>query len=143
MEKLPAAAYLCDAQGRIAGYNASAVKLWGRTPKLNDAQELYCGSWKLFTAEGRRCPHDQCWGALAVKTGQDYHGREVVIERPDGTRATVLAHASAIREADQQISGMLNVLVDITERKRAEDELRESEDLSRTSGRPSRSASSV
>ena len=36
LDKLPAAAYLCDAEGYITYYNQRAVELWGRAPKLND-----------------------------------------------------------------------------------------------------------
>lgn len=41
VEKLPAAAYTCDAQGLITYYNQRAVELWGREPKLNDPVDRY------------------------------------------------------------------------------------------------------
>ena len=41
VEKLPAAAYTCDAQGLITYFNARAVELWGREPKLNDPADRY------------------------------------------------------------------------------------------------------
>ena len=80
LEKLPAAACVCNAQGQITGFNTHAVELWGRTPKLNDAEELYCGSWKILRTDGSPVPLDQCYAALALRNGQDYHGREAVIE---------------------------------------------------------------
>ena len=36
LEKLPAGAYTCDADGLITYYNQHAVRLWGRAPKLAD-----------------------------------------------------------------------------------------------------------
>jgi PAS domain-containing protein len=41
LEKLPAAAYTCDAEGLITYYNPRAVELWGRAPLLNDPRDRY------------------------------------------------------------------------------------------------------
>ena len=41
LDKLPAAAYTCDAQGLITYFNERAVELWGREPKLNDPMDRY------------------------------------------------------------------------------------------------------
>src|SRR5205814_1380699 len=46
-------------------------------------------------------------------------GQEILIERPDGRRASVLAHAHPIRDSKGEVTGSVNVLVDITERKQA------------------------
>ena len=40
-EKLPAAAYTCDAEGLITYFNPRAIELWGREPKLNDPIDRY------------------------------------------------------------------------------------------------------
>jgi PAS domain-containing protein len=41
IEKLPAAAYTCDAEGLITYFNQRAVDFWGRKPKLNDPVDRY------------------------------------------------------------------------------------------------------
>jgi len=41
IEKLPAAAYTCDADGLVTYFNRRAVELWGREPKLNDPLDRY------------------------------------------------------------------------------------------------------
>ncbi len=41
VEKLPAAAYTCDAEGLITYFNQRASELWGRDPKLNDPADRY------------------------------------------------------------------------------------------------------
>ncbi len=56
----------------------------------------------------------------ALKTGEAYNGREIVVERPPGDRITVLAHANPIQDASGRIIGSVNVLVNITAQKRAE-----------------------
>src|SRR3954453_6720050 len=65
--------------------------------------------------------------ALALRDEADYHGHEIVVERPDGSRRTALAHANAIRDERGRLLGAVNVLVDITERKRGEEAIREAD----------------
>jgi PAS domain S-box-containing protein len=113
LEKLPSAAYLCDANGLITYYNPRAVELWGREPALNDPRDRYCGSFRLLFPDGRPIAHDQCWMAVALREQRDVIGEEIVIERADGQRVTALAYASPIRDGTGALSGALNVLVDI------------------------------
>ena len=127
IEKLPVAAYTCDPDGLITYFNPAALRLWGRAPKLNNEVDRFCGSFRLFLPDGTPIPHDRCWMALALETGRDFNGCEIMIERPDGRRLTVLAHAIPIRTSVGKVVGALNVLVDITARKEAEDERRKLE----------------
>jgi len=120
LDTLPAGAYTCDADGLITYFNEHALELWGRAPKLNDPIDRFCGSFRLLAADGTAIPHDQCWMARALKTRREYDG-EIVIERPDGERRTVLAHVNPIRDGSGEVLGAVNVLVDITDRKHAED----------------------
>jgi diguanylate cyclase (GGDEF)-like protein/PAS domain S-box-containing protein len=123
LEKLPAGAYTCDPEGLITYFNQHAVQLWGRAPKLNDAVDRFCGSFRLFSPEGSPIAHDRCWMARSLEADEGYNGREIVVERPDGGRLTALAHANPIHDGSGKLIGAVNVLVDITERKRAEEEL--------------------
>ena len=98
LDDLPAGAYICDRDGLITYFNQHALELWGRAPRLNDPSDRFCGSFRLFAADGSAIPHDQCWMALALKTDREYNGHEIVIERPDGQRRTALAHANPIHD---------------------------------------------
>ncbi|HEY0338219.1 MAG TPA: histidine kinase dimerization/phospho-acceptor domain-containing protein, partial [Burkholderiales bacterium] len=124
LEKLPAGAYTCDTTGAITYYNSRAVELWGRSPRLNDVEDRYCGSFKLYSIDGAPIPHSECWMALALRDEREYNGCEIMIERPNGERVTALAHANPIRDAEGRVLGAVNVLVDITDRKAAEETLR-------------------
>jgi signal transduction histidine kinase len=124
LDKLPAAAYTCDAEGLITYYNRRAVDLWGRAPALNSEVDRYCGSFKLFGGDGSPVTHDCCWMALALRDGKEYNGHEIVVERPDGSRLTALAHANPFQDEFGRVFGAVNVLVDISERKRVEEALR-------------------
>ncbi len=128
LSKIPAGAYVCDINGLITYYNERAVELWGRTPKLNDPHDKYCGSLKLFLPDGTRVPHEQCWMALALKNRQEYTGHEGIIERPDGTRVHALAHVSPLFDQAGNLVGAINILIDISERKKMELRLKENEE---------------
>src|SRR5882672_4367676 len=127
LEKLPTGVYACDAEGLITYFNQRAVEVWGRTPKLNDAEERFCGSFRLYSTDGTPMRRDQCVMAMAIENDEEYNGREVVIERPDGSRLTVLSHARPIYDENGKLIGAVNVLVDITESKQSERALIESE----------------
>jgi PAS domain S-box-containing protein len=58
--------------------------------------------------------------ALALRNGYAYNGEEIVIERSDRQRVTVLAHVNPLRDDDGDLTGAVNILVDISDRKRAE-----------------------
>lgn len=127
LELIPAPAYTCDADGLITDFNQLAVEAWGREPALNDPIERYCGSFKLFTGDGSPLSHDECWMALALQEKQGFNEQEIVVERPDGSRRTVLAYANPIYDKSARLIGAVNIFVDITDRNRVEDALRDSE----------------
>jgi PAS domain S-box-containing protein len=127
IEKLPAAAYTCDTGGLITFYNEQAVALWGRAPRLNHRDDRYCGSFKLLTRDGTPMPHERCCMARALQEGRDFDGEEIQIERPDGSRVFALAHASPLRDDAGNLIGCVNILIDISDRKHAEEQLRSSE----------------
>jgi two-component system CheB/CheR fusion protein len=120
LAKLPAAAYTCDADGLITYFNERAVQLWGREPKLEDPVDRFCGSFRLFSPDGSPIPHDECWMALALRDGKAYNEQEIVIERPAGDRCIVLAYANPFLDERGKLVGAVNVLVDVTDRRRAE-----------------------
>src|SRR3569833_1512372 len=125
MEAFPAAAYTCDTDDYITYFNRRSIALWGRAPKLHHADDRYCGSFRLYSPAGPPVPHDQCWMALALRAGKEYNGHEIMIERPDGSRWTALAHANPIYDETGEKAGAVNELVDITDSKEAENQLRE------------------
>src|SRR5262245_53482283 len=127
LEHLPAGAYTCDREGLITYCNHQAVQLWGRAPKLHDPTDRFCGSFKLFSPEGIPIAHDQCWMALALQMNKAFNGHEIVIERPDGQRITVLAHANPLHDESGNLLGAVNVLVDISDRQRAAEVVQTSE----------------
>jgi PAS domain S-box-containing protein len=122
LEALPAAVYATDAAGRITYYNEAAIELWGHRPELGKSE--WCGSWKLFWPDGSPLPHDQCPMAMALKEKRPIRGVEAIAERPDGTRVPFVPYPTPMLDASGTLIGAVNMLVDITDRKRAEEAIR-------------------
>jgi PAS domain S-box-containing protein len=119
IEALGVAVYTTDAAGRITFFNEAAVRLWGRRPALG---EEWCGSWKLFWADGTPLPHDQCPMAIALKEDRSVRGMEAIAERPDGSRVSFIPYPTPLHDDAGRLVGAVNMLVDISERKRAEEQ---------------------
>src|SRR5688572_27532067 len=125
LELIPAGAYTCDAMGRITWFNAHAVALWGRAPALNDESDRFCGSWKLLSPHLLPIKHEACWLALALRDRREYLGQEIIFVRPDHSEVTVLAYATPLLDEDGALIGAVNILVNISDRKRVEQLLAE------------------
>jgi PAS domain S-box-containing protein len=117
----PVAVYSCDASGTIQEFNQRAVELWGREPKLSNASERFCGSFKLYDSKGNLVPHAQC-PMGEVLSGKLAAARdvEVVIERPDGSRIICVVNVVPLKNKQGEITGAINCFYDITARKEDE-----------------------
>lgn len=117
LEALPAAIYTTDAKGRINFFNRAAVEMAGRTPQPGDE---WCVTWKLYWPDGSPLPHNECPMAVALRENRPVRGAEAVAERPDGRRVPFIPFPTPLRDADGNLVGAINMLVDISERKNAE-----------------------
>ncbi|MBR0749034.1 PAS domain S-box protein [Bradyrhizobium japonicum] len=120
-EELPFAVYLCDRDGLVLRYNRRAAELWGRSPKIRDPNERFCGSYRMFRPDGSLLPHHECPMADVLRTGVSVREQEVHIERPDGFRGIALLDIEVIKDNDGNIIGAVNCFQDITERKSGEE----------------------
>jgi PAS domain S-box-containing protein len=127
-ELVPVAVYVCDRAGVIQSFNRRAAELWGREPAFGDTDERFCGSYKLFRPDGSFMPHEQCPMAEVVSGKlSEVRDAEVLIERPDGSRITVVVNIRPQKNQQGEVAGAINCFYDITERKRTEEALRESD----------------
>src|SRR5258706_6049037 len=131
IQNLPAAVYTVDSCGRIVLFNKAAIELWGREPEIG--KELWCGSSEIYHADGTPVSKDRSPIAISVREGRSVRGAEVILKRMDWEFRNIVPHSSPIIDAKGKITGGINVMLDITKRKRAEEELKNAfEKLSRS-----------
>ncbi|MEO6452649.1 MAG: PAS domain S-box protein [Ginsengibacter sp.] len=118
---MPVAVFSTDQDGVITFYNEKAAELWGRSPRLGDPDEIrFCGSLKLFQPDGTPMTHEECPMGKALKYKKSFRNEEIMIERPDGKRVIALVNIDPLFGNDGQLTGAINVLQDITERKKTQ-----------------------
>jgi PAS domain S-box-containing protein len=127
LEKLPLAIYACDAAGRLLWHNARATELWGRTPRLGDDTERFCGSYKLSFG-GRPISRDETPMAAALRTGVAVRGVEGLVERPDGSQIWCMVHVEPVEDDDGAVIGAINCFHETTALHRAEERLHEQDE---------------
>src|SRR5262249_19299431 len=126
-DSLPIGVCCCDRDGIIWSYNRRAAELWGRSPQIGEIGERFNGAYRLFFPDGRPLSHDEAPMAGVLRSGESARDRELVIERPDGSRITVLSNIDPLFDEDGTLVGAVNCFQDITELTRAEERLREDE----------------
>ena len=126
IRSLPVAIYTCDKDGYITLFNEAAAELWGRKPEIG--KDLWCGSWKITKPDGSPLPLDSCPMAVSLKEGRPVYGEEILIKKPDGQVRNVLPHPQPLFNASGEITGAVNMLLDITEVKKTQKALLKNEE---------------
>jgi PAS domain S-box-containing protein len=127
IEKLPLAIYACDADGRLLWFNTHAARLWGRTPRIGDPTERFCGSHKLYF-DGRPVSRDETPMAAVLRSGVAVHGVEGLVERPDGSSVWCMVHIEPVEDEDGHLIGAINCFHETTALHRAEELLHEQDE---------------
>jgi PAS domain S-box-containing protein len=133
IEILPAAVYVCDAEAVIVAFNTRATELWGRTPELGQTHERFCGSHKLFRTDGTFLPHHETPMECVLRTGEAASDQEAVIQRPDGSRVSVLVNIAPLFDDGGKQIGAISCFQDLSAQKDAEKECERLHDALRQS----------
>jgi PAS domain S-box-containing protein len=122
---LPAAIYTTDRVGCITYCNQAAIELWGRRPELG--RDKWSDLWRLHYPDGTSVPLDERPTQIVLNEGRAVRGREALLERPDGTLVPIMPCPAPLVDERGSVIGVVNMQMDITERKKAEAVLKESE----------------
>jgi PAS domain S-box-containing protein len=121
LDALGVAMYTVDAAGEITYFNEAAAQFWGRRPVLG---ELWCGSLQLLFPDERPMRPDECPMAIALRERRPVRGGEAIAVRPDGSKVRFLAYPTPLFDDDGTLVGAVNMLVDVSERHRLQEEAR-------------------
>ena len=115
----------------LPGASPSSTKRRWSSGSTAGAGEEWCGSWRLFWPDGRPMRHDECPMAIALRENRAVRGWWAIAERPDGGRVAFQPFPTPLRDDAGNLVGAVNVLVDVTEQRRAQDALRATADGAR------------
>ena len=116
---------IINADCTIVMTNAAQARMFGKKPEDLVGQKCY----QAFEKRDSVCPH--CPGSTAMATGLP-HGVDTGGVRDDGSRLDVRIKAFPLRDATGEIGSFIEVVEDVTERRRAERALADSEAKFRT-----------
>ena len=131
LQAVGVAVYTTDSEGRLTFFNEAASTLWGYEPSLGET--VWCGSYRLFWPDGQPMAHAECPMATALFERRPIRGQEAILERPDGRRVWFTPFPTPILDDGGELIGGVNVLIDVTERRLAEDALRATAEQLRSS----------
>lgn len=103
--------------------NQAYEQIWGRS-----VESLYANALSFVEGVHARDRQQLLEALQGLKKGQVIEGLECLVERPDGTTCTVFCRGFPVRDSDGEIVGLVGSAEDVTERRRTETALRESED---------------
>ena len=128
MEALPVGVAITDLAGGNIQSNAAYEQVWGSPRPPTDSISDYAAYKAWWADTGRAVAPEEWASARAVQGGESVVGQLVEIERFDGSRAFVINSASPVRDAQEGIIGSAVAIQDITDLRKAEQALRESEE---------------
>ena len=121
IDSLPIAVYTTDINGYIKIYNEKAINLWGGSPKVG--VDKWCGNTKVYNADGQLLSLEE-YPMLQILEEKNLLVTELIIENEDHIKTNIINYAKIKKDADGNIIGAINSLVDISDYKNAVKKMR-------------------
>jgi PAS domain S-box-containing protein len=131
LEQAADAVVVCDRSGRIIRASHAARALCTDSPLYSDFESAfplrYDGDPERGSAEANGTSRGEPVTLASVLLGRTLRSAEVFLERPAGAPTSLLLSAARLISPENQVMGVVITLTDITERKRAEEALRDAD----------------
>jgi PAS domain S-box-containing protein len=115
---------LINPDGQIVQANAAAERLLGLKLDEIEGRNYISPEWEILRPDGMPMPPEEMAGPIAMKEKRLVTDVEMGVKRPNGATCWLSVSAAPIIGDDDSLEGVVGTFVDITERKRAEEELK-------------------
>jgi diguanylate cyclase (GGDEF)-like protein/PAS domain S-box-containing protein len=116
---------LIDANGAFQAANPSAERILGLTVDQLVGRTTFDPRWQAVHEDGSPFPGDMHPASVTLQTGEPCHNRIMGVYKPDGRLAWLSINSQALyRPSDARPYAVVTSFADITERRRAEEELK-------------------
>ena len=127
METSPIAITATNRQGTVIFANAAAESVLGVSRDEATGLAYNAPHWRISDHNGGPVPDEDLPFQRVLSTSQAVYGMRHTLERPDGQRVLLSINAAPLFSETGEFDGMVAAVDDITDRKRAEEALAQSE----------------
>ena len=127
LETSPVAIAVFNPEGEFVEASGRAEEVLGLERDEVTDRTYNDPAWDITTPEGDPMPDEELPFARVIATGESVHDVEHTIQWPDGRRRLLSVSGAPLHDPDGELEGAVFHIDDITERREAERQLRESE----------------
>jgi len=128
METSPAGITVVNRQGEITFANSQAEQVYTLSKNKITSRTYNAPDWRITDYDGAPFPDEQLPFRRVMETGEAVYNVRHAVERPDGQRILLSISGAPLFDAQGQVERVVFTFQDITERVRAEQALRRSEE---------------
>jgi PAS domain S-box-containing protein len=128
METSPIGIVVLNRNGEITSANTYAEKVLALTRSEIKKRQYNAPEWKITSLDGGPFPDEELPFSIVMQKMKPVFDVKHAIEYPDGKQVMLSINASPVINSEQQLDGMIATIEDITEKIKAENQLKESEE---------------